>query len=156
MLAPGDEAILAEVFDDIDEEFFRPHPLTPEEAGRIVGRAGRDLYAILVENGRAFAYGLLRGWEEGYEVPSLGIAVRTTAQGRGLARLMMSHLHDAARVRGASAVRLRVHADNLRARHLYESMGYYYAGDERGELVMVLHLHPEGELSSEGHQAPGR
>jgi acetyltransferase-like isoleucine patch superfamily enzyme len=44
---------------------------------------------------------MLRGWDEGCEVPSLGIAVRTSAQGRGLGRLMMAHLqpqlHDPSR-----------------------------------------------------------
>lgn len=154
LVGPGDEAILADVFHDIDEAFFRPHPLTPEEATRIVGRAGRDTYAILVEDGRAVAYGLLRGLEEGYPVPSLGIAVRSTEQGRGLGRLMMSHLHDEARDRGASVVRLRVHADNARARKLYESMGYEYAGEERGELVMLIDLDRPADDRPDGDPTP--
>ena len=156
VLGPADEAILAEVFDDIDTEFFRPHPLTRDEAARIVSRAGHDAYAILVEDGRAVAYGLLRGWEEGYAVPSLGIAVRTAAQGRGLGRLMMLHLHAEARRRGASVVRLRVHKDNFRARRLYESLGYAYAGEERGELVMLMDLDREVQLPPEADFVPSR
>ena len=137
---PGDERLLAELFSHIDETFFRPHPFTAEEAHRIANLSGLDLYALLVDGERPLAYGMLRGWDEGFAIPALGIAVRTDAQGRGLGRLMMAHLHHAARTRGAGEIRLRVHADNVRARKLYESLGYAYRGEERGELVMALHL----------------
>jgi len=153
-VGPADEAILAEIFADIDETFFRPHPFTRDEAGRIAGQAGRDAYALLVEDGRPVAYGMLRGWDEGYAVPSLGIAVRTSAQGRGLGRLMMAHLHAEAGRRGATVVRLRVHPDNLRARRLYESLGYAYTGEDRGELVMLVSLELGTELPPEGDPAP--
>jgi ribosomal protein S18 acetylase RimI-like enzyme len=140
VVGPEDEGMLADLFTEIDETFFRPHPFTRDEAARIAGQAGQDAYALLVEDGRAAAYGMLRGWNEGYAVPSLGIAVRTSAQGRGLGRLMMAHLHAEAERRGATVVRLRVHPDNIKARGLYESLGYAYSGEERGELVMLVDL----------------
>ena len=138
----GDEAILAEIFGEIDDTFFRPHAFTIEEAERIASRGGHDLFAILVDEKRAVAYGMLRGWDEGYATPSLGIAVRKDCQGKGIGRLMMEHLRRAAIARRATSVRLRVHPDNVRARHLYESLGYRYRGEERGELVMSLYLDP--------------
>ncbi len=147
IVEPGDEAILSEIFADIDGTYCRPHPFTPAEARRIARKTGRDVYAVLVEDGRAVAYGMLRGWSEGYAVPSLGIAVRTSAQGRGLGRTMMDCLHAEAGRRGASVVRLRVHADNVPARRLYEALGYVYAGEDRGELVMLLSLAPGPEPS---------
>ena len=140
VVGPRDARALAEVFTDIDESFFRPHPFTPSEAVRIANQVGRDVYALLLDGDRPVAYGMLRGWEEGYETPSLGIAVRTSSHRRGLGRLMMSHLHAEAQRRGAVVVRLRVHPDNLRARRLYESIGYGYAGEDRGELVMLIDL----------------
>ena len=139
-MGPGDETALAEAFSDIDETFFRPHPFTWNEARRIVSYVGRDVYALFFDENRPVAYGMLRGLDEGYVVPSLGIAVRTSAQGRGLGRLMMAHLHAEAGRRGATVVRLRVHPDNVRARRLYESLGYAYAGEDRGELVMLISL----------------
>lgn len=145
---PGDERLLAELFSDIDETLFRPHPFTAEEAQRIANLSGRDLYALLVDGERPVAYGMLRGWDEGYAIPSLGIAVRTDAQGRGLGRLMMAYLHLAARARGAGEVRLRVHLDNVRARNLYESLGYVYRGEERSELVMSFHFGARGPRPS--------
>jgi RimJ/RimL family protein N-acetyltransferase len=51
---------------------------------------------------------------------------------------MMVALHAEARRRGADRVRLRVHPDNVRARRLYETLGYEYQGEDRGELAMVV------------------
>jgi Acetyltransferases len=150
VVGPEDEDLLAEIFTDIDETFFRPHPFSLDEARRIACEAGQDTYSLLVEDGRPVAYGVLRGWDEGYAVPSLGVAVRTSAQGRGLGRLMMAHLHAEAGRRGATVLRLRVHPDNVKARRLYESLGYAYAGEDRGELVMLVDLAHGAELPRQG------
>ena len=146
VVGPSDEAVLADLFAHIDETFFRPHPFTPEEARLIARRSGHNLFALLVDGDRAVAYGMLRGWDDGYATPSLGVAVRDDCQGRGLGGVMMEHLHRAARARAASTVRLRVHPDNARARRLYESLGYEYrGGEDRGELVMEVDLNPSLE-----------
>ena len=140
LVGPSDEAILADIFSEIDDTYIRPHPFTPEAARELARRDGPDVYAVLLDEGRAVAYGMLRGWDEGYHLPTLGIAVRTSLHGRGLGRRMMHLLQDAARERGCPVLRLRVHAENTRARRLYESLGYVYAGVDRGELLMLLDL----------------
>jgi ribosomal protein S18 acetylase RimI-like enzyme len=140
VVGPPDEQALATLFADVDVTFFRPHPFTPEEAHRIATLGGWDVYALLFEQDVPVAYGMLRGWDEGYSTPSLGLAVRTSAQGRGCGRAMMNCLHAEARARGCDAVRLRVHPENVRARRLYESMGYEYQGEDRDELVMAIDL----------------
>jgi len=140
ILRPGDGAALAELFASIDSTHFRPHPFTPEEADRVVRYQGGDVYAALEVNGRFVAYGILRGWDEGFAVPSLGIGVRADLRRRGYGREMMVWLAEEAKRRGADRIRLRVHPDNIGARRLYESLGYGYAGEDRGELVMLLEL----------------
>ncbi|MEO8462863.1 MAG: GNAT family N-acetyltransferase [Chloroflexota bacterium] len=136
----GDQRLLADIFSDIGGRFFRPHAFTTDEAQRLAEYSGRDVYAILLDGARPVAYGMLRGWDEGYTTPSVGIAVRSDARGKGFGRLMMAHLHAEARARGAVKVRLRVHPDNVVARRLYESLGYVYGGKDRGELVMEVDL----------------
>lgn len=136
--------MLAELFGSLDSVRFHPHPLNAEEAERLVRYRGRDVYAVLESEGRFVAYGLLRGWDEGFAVPSLGIGVRRDVQRRGHGRRMMVWLGEEAHRRGADRIRLRVHPDNAAARGLYESLGYAYAGEDRGELVMFLDLHTGG------------
>jgi ribosomal protein S18 acetylase RimI-like enzyme len=145
VVGPGDAALLADVFAEIDQTFFRPHPFTAAEALRIATRTGRDVHALLLIDGRPVGYGMLRGWDEGYSTPSLGIAVRTPDQRKGYGRALMRELHAEARRRGAERLRLRVHELNAPARHLYETLGYRYHGMDRGELVMVLDLGGEGD-----------
>jgi ribosomal protein S18 acetylase RimI-like enzyme len=119
---------LAELFAALsaagDGRTFHPHPLTRDEAERLSAYDGADVYAVLVEDGRAVAYGMLRGWDEGFDVPSLGLAVHPDERGRGLGRELTERLHDEARRRGATRVRLTVYADNEPARKLYERLGY--------------------------------
>ena len=137
----GDASLLGDLFSRIDTTHFHPHPMTAEGAAAIASCVGRDVYLIGCLGDEAIAYGMLRGWDAGFDVPSLGIAVRVDHNGHGHARRMMSVLHDAARLGGSSVVRLRVAPDNLRARRLYEALGYKDAGEERGELLMLLGLY---------------
>lgn len=66
------------------------------------------------------------------------IAVAPRARGRGLGRLLLDHLVDAARAAGAAHLMLEVRADNAAARRLYADRGftdvsvrrrYYQPGD---------------------------
>lgn len=144
-LRPEHAPALADFFAGLvaagDDRFFHPHPFTDEEAQLIAAYPGRDLYCAALAGARVMAYGLLRGWDQGYTVPSLGIAVRPDARGSGLARAFMLYLHAAARQRGAPRIRLKVYPTNVAARRLYESLGYCFAeaaGD--GQVVGILEL----------------
>jgi ribosomal protein S18 acetylase RimI-like enzyme len=144
-VGPELEGALAELFAALvaagDDETFHPHPFTPAAAAERARYEGKDVYAVAVAGGRALAYGMLRGWDEGYEVPSLGIAVHPAARALGLGRALMLYLHVEARRRAAPRIRLKVYPDNERAVALYRSLGYAFAEQlERGQLVGVKDL----------------
>jgi len=123
-----------------DDQYFHPHRFTDEEAKRIAHYSGKDLYYVLVEGGKVLGYGMLRGWDEGYEVPSLGIVIHPSVKGMGLGKLFMHFLHGAARRRGASKVRLKVYPNNKTAVMLYEGLGYTFQAEEAGQLVGFIDL----------------
>jgi ribosomal protein S18 acetylase RimI-like enzyme len=135
-----DAPVLESLFARLDTTWFRPHDLGPSGARRIAAHEGRDVYLVGFLRELPVAYGMLRGWDEGYLVPSLGVAVRDGYRDGGLGRRMMQALHKVVRERGVDRVRLRVAPDNARARHLYASMGYHEVGVERGELLCMLWL----------------
>jgi perosamine synthetase len=153
-LSPEWEKPLAEFFQLLrrtgDTRRFHPHPLTAAKAAELVNYSGHDLYYVMVEEGRVLGYGLLRGWDEGYEVPSLGIALTPDVRGLGIGRTFMQFLHMAARRKGATRVRLKVHLDNRSAVGLYQTMGYKFEGEEDGQLVGYADL---GLGSANGHAA---
>jgi ribosomal protein S18 acetylase RimI-like enzyme len=145
-LKPADEVALADFFAALtacgDDRFFHPHPFTAPEAARVCRLEGRDLYVCASQGGRILAYGMLRGWDEGYAVPSLGVALHPDARGTGLARAFMSYLHSAARAQGAARVRLKVYPANYAARRLYESLGYQWQPGTDEQLLGVCELAP--------------
>ena len=46
---------------------FHPHPLTGEAARELCGSTGADLRYVVIAAGQVIAYGLLRGWDDGYD-----------------------------------------------------------------------------------------
>ena len=123
-----------------DERQFHPHPLDRAEADRRTRYDGRDLYYVLMDEARVIGYGMLRGWDEGYDIPSLGIAVHPDERGKGLSRLIMLFLHAAAKRRGAGTVRLTVTADNAAALRLYREIGYTLRDMGDGRLEGIIRL----------------
>jgi|GEM_PF-502999 len=130
------------------EKFFHPHPLTADESSKRAAYRGLDFYCVLLQDREIVGYGMLRGWDAGYEVPSLGIVIDPSVQGRGYGRLLMEFLHAAARQRGANRIRLKVYPDNLRAMALYRSLGYEFQGAQDGQLIGIRPLNPPDVRSS--------
>lgn len=143
-LADEVAALFARIGADPGAARFHPHAFDDATAHALCGRDGRDLYFCLLHDGCARGYGMLRGWDEGWPVPSLGIWIDPALRGTGAARLLMAHLHLAAALEGAERVRLKVYQDNPRARALYERLGYAFTGDEAGQAVGHLQLAPPG------------
>lgn len=119
--------------------FFYPHQLDEKTIRQLTHYAGEDLYYLLVEGDNVLGYGLLRGWDEGYQIPSLGIAVHPLARGYGLGKLLMEFLHVAAFRKGASKVRLRVHKENENALNMYKGYDYVFVEDNNKPELLVGH-----------------
>jgi ribosomal protein S18 acetylase RimI-like enzyme len=137
--------LLCDFFRIIDTEKitkdFHPHPFTQEYAKRLCDYRGKDLYfAVLKGENKIIGYGMLRGWDEGYEVPSLGICIHPEYQGSGVGRLLMLHLIQSARLQGAERIILKVRKENIRAKNLYTSFGFRLAELDNEYLRGVLKL----------------
>ncbi len=128
---------LRDLKDAGDEIFFAPHSTDAPSIAQIACHNGKDLYYLIVEGKKVLGYGLLRGWDEGYAIPSLGIAIHPSARGTGLGKLFMDFLHMQAFRRGATKVRLRVHKKNDTAISLYKSLGYFFEEDAKQAEFLV-------------------
>jgi ribosomal protein S18 acetylase RimI-like enzyme len=114
------------ISNDPASRHFHPHPFTWKEAERVCCLTGRDLYHGLRVDADFVGYCMLRGWDEGYSVPFLGIFVASELRGTGAAKLLMLHLHAAAKLSGASEIRLKVYRENAIALRLYRALGYRF------------------------------
>jgi GNAT superfamily N-acetyltransferase len=103
---------------------FDPFPLTAETASWIALHRHRDAYYLATCDRRAIGISMLRGFDEGYDIPSFGIFIDHLSHGRGIGRRLTVWTIDRARLQGCRAVRLSVYDDNPVARALYTSLGF--------------------------------
>lgn len=127
---------VATLFVGLDDPHFTPHAFTRDMAEQVCRYSGRDGFYGGFHGADIVSYGMLRGWDAGFDDPSLGIAVHPAFRGRGIGRRTMLFLHQEAARRGARRIRLRVHPDNLVAIAMYEQFGYVFDGStDRGQRV---------------------
>lgn len=136
---------LGRFFDELHScpayQHFHPHPMTADYARHVCEHhAGEDLYFAIDGGNRILGYGMLRGWDEGYSIPSLAIAIAPKLRGTGLGECFMHFLHSAARIKGAQRIRLKVYPENIVAHRLYLKLGYRFDMIEQGQLVGLLDL----------------
>lgn len=105
-------------------ETFDPFALTSEQAEELALTAHNDRYFAVATRDTFIAMSMLRGFDEGYEIPSFGIFVDIGWHGNGIGRLLTEATIAMAREQGSPAIRLTVYADNLGAIHLYRSLGF--------------------------------
>ncbi len=136
------KALFSVVRADPSAKNFHPHGFSDDDARIIANYPGLDIYAAYFSpSEEIIAYGMLRGVDEGYDIPSLGIYLAPDARGRGVSRQVMDGLHlYARRDLGASKVRLKVYSDNLAALNLYKRVGYQFEVGDSQEMVGYFSL----------------
>lgn len=107
---------------------FDPFPLTAREAQRIALEPRKDAYFVAAHTDRLVGLSMLRGFDEGYEIPSFGIFVDHEVHGHGVGRALTAWTVDAARARGCPSIRLTVYSTNSVALGLYASLGFVEQG----------------------------
>jgi ribosomal-protein-alanine N-acetyltransferase len=135
------QAFFQEMKSTGEEKFFHPHPLDNDTAKRLCEEyRGSDLYYAVVYEGKIVGYGLMRGWDEEYSVPSLGIALSRSVRGKGIGTSFMRFMHSAAKLKGSSKILLKVYKDNSVAFNLYSRLGYVFTASEGEQAVGHLDL----------------
>ena len=127
-IEPADHAALARFFSRNNVPAvvatFDPFPLTEETARRIAVDPRRDRYYGAFIGDRLVALSMLRGWDEGFELPSFGIVVDRTLQGQGLGSRLTDWTIEQARRLGSAAIRLSVYGSNRAAHAMYAARGF--------------------------------
>lgn len=147
MLADPDFEMLSNLFNLIvksgENKIFHPHVFTDEMARIICSNNKLDAYFGAFNQSSIVGYGMLRGWDEGYDAPALGIYVTKEYRGTGLSRNLMQHLHDYAMYRQAKSVILKVYGENCKAVSLYKSLGYRFESEKDGQLCARFNIKSE-------------
>jgi [ribosomal protein S18]-alanine N-acetyltransferase len=112
------------VIDSGIDKVFHPHPFNLQAAVKACNEEVDDVYCSVVLNRLIVGYGMLRGYSEGYEIPSLGLCIHPDYMNLKLGQLLMAYLHSQAKLRGSTKIRLKVYKSNIQAIRLYDKLGY--------------------------------
>jgi len=113
--------------------FFHPHQFSYMGILQEVIKREKDYFVFLMDVDTIVSYGMLRGWSEGYEIPSLGIMTDVNYRGKGISNKMMDHLHQIAKELNCERIRLTVYKENFKAVELYKKLGYQFFEKEGGK-----------------------
>jgi [ribosomal protein S18]-alanine N-acetyltransferase len=140
---------LADFFAAIDtpdvKSVFHPHAFTAAKARALCEYRGLDEYYLVLRDEQVVGYGLLRGWDEGFEDPSLGICIRPGCHGLGLGTRLMNHLIAAASARKSKRIILKVKKENGDAIKLYEKVGFVLTVLDQENFRGILTLENQKE-----------
>lgn len=118
-----------------DLTYFYPHKMDYENLINMLEKNKLDHYKIVVQQNEIIGYGILRGWEEGYEIPSLGIMIDKNFRGIGLSKLVMNYLEVLSKIMGSKNIRLVVHKNNVIAYNLYKRLNYEFSEHSQTHLI---------------------
>jgi ribosomal protein S18 acetylase RimI-like enzyme len=146
LLRPEHCSSIARLLEDNDREeitrHFHPFPMTRETAERLCRVQSKDRYYVAFLDGVMVGLAMLRGWDEGYEVPSFGVFIDYRYHGRGFGRLLTDHAIVEAKRAGCAKVRLTVYESNVEGRRLYTSLGF----QEQSRDPVERHGHPDNRI----------
>jgi RimJ/RimL family protein N-acetyltransferase len=115
-------------------KYFTPFEFSLRSITKIINQAVKDKYFGIFVNEKIVGFYMLRGLDEGYEIPSYGVWISSKFSDKGLSKLTLYHAFSFCRINGISKLMLKVHPDNTTAKKLYESLGFEQTGfDEKNE-----------------------
>jgi RimJ/RimL family protein N-acetyltransferase len=119
--------------------FFTAFAFDADEIARMLAGRGRDVYMGLLIAGELAACFMIRGWNEGYDVPAFGSFVAEKYRGRGLMQLTVEMMKVISRLRGAKRVMYKSHPDNAPAQKA-AAMGFIQDGVDpvTGNLIFYF------------------
>jgi [ribosomal protein S18]-alanine N-acetyltransferase len=139
-IAPATEADL-DAIDAIEQHSFK----SPWPQGTFKAELLREWARLDVARLDGKLVGFCNYWLVTTELHILAIATHPDYRGRGIARLILEHVLEIARITGCSLATLEVRRSNVPAIALYERAGFktvhvrarYYQDDDEDALVML-------------------
>lgn len=130
-LAFSDASIISNFLLIQDKEyikFFTPFSFDVETISSILSKKNKDGYFGIIWKDRVIGLFLLRGWDDGYQIPSYGVVIDQMYNNRGLGQLTMEFSKAYCRLCACHQIMLKVHPQNKVAQHIYEKNGFVQTG----------------------------
>lgn len=141
LLAP-DAAAISALFRSQSPDyarFFYAFESDEKTIGEILSAARKDVYAGVFWDEKLVSFFMLRGWDEGFEYPSLGVFVGEEYRGKRLMPLMLESAKVICKLSGVSKIIAKSHPDNAGLKNLLE-LGLCQVGVEESTGNTLWHI----------------
>ena len=105
----------------------------------ILAAAEKDVYSGIFWRGDIIGVFFLRGWDEGYELPSIGVLVDNDYRGKSVLGLMVESAKMIVRLSGKKLIIAKSHPDNAGLKNLI-AMGLRKVGVEESTGNTLWHM----------------
>jgi ribosomal protein S18 acetylase RimI-like enzyme len=124
--------------------FFHPHSFNYQAVKKIINISEsnkKDLYyLVLDQEDQIRGYFMLRGFDEGYKVPSFGEVVHPNFQNRGLGTEILKIAIKISKRLKVKKLMLHVYKNNLVAKKIYKSLGFQFFSSSRTKDEQIGYL----------------
>jgi RimJ/RimL family protein N-acetyltransferase len=118
---------------------FTAFELTLESFTAILAKAVNDKYFGIFFSDKIVGFYMLRGFDEGYDIPSYGVLIFSKFSNNGLSKLTLYHAFSMCKLNNISTLMLKVRPDNKFAKKLYESLGFDKTGFDEKNGNYIYH-----------------
>jgi len=105
-------------------QYFHPFPLNDESARMICCAGNLDRFLGTFDGEKLVGLAMLRGWDKGFAMPSLGVLVDVAYRRLGRGRRLVQEAISEGKRSKATGIILSVYASNWVAVRLYSSLGF--------------------------------
>ncbi|HYI41896.1 MAG TPA: GNAT family N-acetyltransferase [Allosphingosinicella sp.] len=144
-MIPSDAASIAGLLQSQPAEYLRFfYAFGADEAAiaEILKSREKDVYSGLFWQGALICVFMLRGWDEGYDIPSFGLVVAADRRGREVLTVAMEAAKLISRLAGADRMMCKVHPGNVGATRGALRLGWIADCEEpeTGNLIYYFDL----------------
>lgn len=99
----------------------------------------KDVYSGVFWQSKLIGVFMLRGWDEGFDVPSFGVLIDEKFRGGSLMRLTLETAKLICRLSGTKKLMAKIHPDNMTPRGA-RRLGLHQTGVEEATGNIIYHL----------------
>lgn len=117
---------------------FIPFEIKYDNLKSILEKVDKDLFIGIFVNKKIAGFFMLRGFDEGYEIPSYGVWISSQYTNKGLAKLTLQYSLSFCQITGVKRIMLKFHPDNMIAMKMYKKFGFNESGIDKkiGHIIM--------------------
>ena len=141
-LGPGDAEALSNLINQDSKDYskyFVAFEFDSVTILNILTKAKNDLYYGVYWGEELTGFYMLRGFDDGYTIPSYGVYISSRFNNKGLAALTLNHAISTCKFLGCKKLRLKVHTANTFALKQYLKYGFVETGFDEKINNIIMH-----------------